>query len=417
MAAACAGILEELEELVNETPPPTVSPGDSPPPLDGSLEPAPPGSGVEPPPAEATPAAAGGWSAISAGRVHVCALTADGRALCWRDATGEWNPGWQQDEPETPAAIAGGQRFNQISAGTSGSCVRSGPFGHTCLGRDRFHTCALTSSGEAYCWGYNRYGQLGDGTTEDRVAPVPVLGGHRFRSISAGNNLTCGLTTEGLALCWGINTSGELGIGSVDDRPHAAPEPNGRGVTAVVAGMRFGCGLDESGHAFCWGDDYQGRLGSDAATGLVYAPSPLPVNGGHRFVTLAAGSTHSCGLTPQGEAYCWGNNLFGGLARDPDAVGASREPLPVPGHRFAALSIGRGDHAGQICGLTPDGVYYCWGGTPRAEAVGLRFQSLSVGETFRCGITRDGEAYCWGQHPARRDASAGDAPHRLRERS
>jgi alpha-tubulin suppressor-like RCC1 family protein len=93
------------------------------------------------------------------------------------------------------------------------------------------HTCAVTTSGMAYCWGDNSNGQLGTGAvggpqscTHDpnpavpcSTSPTAVVGGLRFASVSAGGDYTCGITTGGVTYCWGSNKSGELGNGSTVD--------------------------------------------------------------------------------------------------------------------------------------------------------------------------------------------------------
>jgi len=76
------------------------------------------------------------------------------------------------------------------------------------------HTCAIAAGGDAYCWGRNTYGQLGDGGTTDRNEPVRVLGTHAFASIRAFGSHTCGATVSGEAFCWGYNLDGQLGDGS-----------------------------------------------------------------------------------------------------------------------------------------------------------------------------------------------------------
>jgi alpha-tubulin suppressor-like RCC1 family protein len=74
-----------------------------------------------------------------------------------------------------------------------------------------FHACALTGTGDAYCWGNNQFGQVGDGTTVNKNDPTLVSGGLKFTSISAGVAHTCGITTDGAVACWGLNLAGELG--------------------------------------------------------------------------------------------------------------------------------------------------------------------------------------------------------------
>ncbi|OLC99583.1 MAG: hypothetical protein AUI89_08550 [Gemmatimonadetes bacterium 13_1_40CM_3_65_8] len=121
------------------------------------------------------------------------------------------------------------------------------------------HTCGVTSSGAAYCWGNNTVGELGDGTYgTDRLTPVAVSGGLTFAAVSAGFYFTCGVTTSRPAYCWGDNPAGELGNGTTTN-----------------------------------------------------STTPVAVSGGLTFVAVSAGDAHTCGVTPSGAAYCWGGNGYG----------------------------------------------------------------------------------------------------------
>ena len=95
--------------------------------------------------------------------------------------------------------MSGGLSFVQVKAGNQ-------------------FTCGVATSGRAYCWGYNLYGQLGNGTTENRLAPIPVAGDHTFRQLNAGSSHVCGTTPEAVAYCWGYNGYGELGDGTLESR-------------------------------------------------------------------------------------------------------------------------------------------------------------------------------------------------------
>jgi alpha-tubulin suppressor-like RCC1 family protein len=74
-----------------------------------------------------------------------------------------------------------------------------------------FHACALTGDGQAYCWGNNQFGQLGDSSVVSKSFPTAVVGGLHFTSIAAGVAHTCGTTSDGSVACWGSNLAGELG--------------------------------------------------------------------------------------------------------------------------------------------------------------------------------------------------------------
>src|SRR5438093_9846733 len=149
---------------------------------------------------------------VDAGGFHSCALTAAGQAFCWGNNRGQLGDGTPFDRL-VPTAVAGGLTFAALSAGDGASC-------------------GLTPTGAAYCWGFNNSGQLGDGTTTDRLSPTPVAGGLTFAMLSAGNNAagghTCGVTTSGATYCWGRNANGQLGDGTTTDR--LVPTPIAGGV-------------------------------------------------------------------------------------------------------------------------------------------------------------------------------------------
>jgi alpha-tubulin suppressor-like RCC1 family protein len=126
----------------------------------------------------------------------VCALTTDGRAYCWGfpGSVGGTAPA---DGARTPQAVEGGLVFKRITSGFQ-------------------HTCAIDTADDAWCWGMNGAGMLGDGTTTDRVAPARVSTKEKFASLSGGGTATCGMTLSGRLLCWGLNSFGQLGFAPGD---------------------------------------------------------------------------------------------------------------------------------------------------------------------------------------------------------
>ncbi|HJR50788.1 MAG TPA: hypothetical protein VJ794_06765, partial [Gemmatimonadales bacterium] len=127
------------------------------------------------------------------------------------------------------------------------------------------HTCAVVATtNQAYCWGFNDQGQLGTGTkgaTQARSAPQLVLGGKSFTQMTLGGNYSCGLTTSREAWCWGINISGQLGDGSTTSRLSPVKVASRRHWTLLVAGYDQTCGVAVNGTAWCWGDNLWGELG------------------------------------------------------------------------------------------------------------------------------------------------------------
>jgi RNA polymerase sigma factor (sigma-70 family) len=141
----------------------------------------------------------------SGGFGHSCALTGAGAAYCWgRNIAGELGNGSRDfDASSTPLAVSGGLSFSAVVTGA-------------------FHTCGLTTAGAAYCWGDDHWGELGDSSatceTCESSMPVPVYGDLSFRTLASNGGHTCGLANNGPAYCWGLNDFGQLGDGSTTNR-------------------------------------------------------------------------------------------------------------------------------------------------------------------------------------------------------
>ena len=296
-------------------------------------------------------------STKAAGR-HVCGVTTVGDAYCW----GENYFGQIGNGSTTfvagPQRVGGELKFASISAGW------------------RF-SCGVTTDGEAYCWGRGEWGQLGDGLATLSSVPTAVAGGHEFRTLDVGsNNLVCGLTTAGRILCWGLDRAGALGAPSsatcvrTDGLQLACattPQPiaSDESFLAVSAGSSFACAITRSLRALCWGRNDRGQLGRATTetcsqgnfAGIACGRTPMPVSGPHRFVAVAAGLRHACGVTVGGDAYCWGRNFIGELGNGLLGTNSSVPTLVRGGVTFRRVSAGD-QHS---CGEGTDGELYCWG--------------------------------------------------------
>ncbi len=291
------------------------------------------------------------------------------------------------------------------------------------------HTCGVTTSGAAYCWGDNGRGQLGNGTYTNSTTPVPVAGGLTFAAVSAGYLHTCGVTKSGAAYCWGEGGMGQLGAAwplapgcdALDGCPSPVAVAGGLSFAEVSAGTWHSCGVTTAGAAYCWGGGSEGVLGCDSLCSSG-GMAPEPVAGGLTFSTVSAGEQGTCGVTVSGAAYCWGSNFAGQLGtgtttgpeqcieygEPPDTMtyvhGCSHKPVAVAGGRtFTDISTAYGS-----CGLAAGGAVYCWGryilgdgtdtaaATPVTIAGGLSFSAVSAGEGTACAVTTSGAGYCWG---------------------
>lgn len=125
-------------------------------------------------------------------------------------------------------------------------------------------------SGDAYCWGLNSSGQLGDGSTTPRTSPVRVAGGLTFFALSAGGSHSCGLagpaTGSGTAFCWGDNTFGQLGNGTFAGSATPVAVAGGFTFTSITTGARHTCGVTTARVIWCWGDNSNGQLGDGTTT-------------------------------------------------------------------------------------------------------------------------------------------------------
>jgi len=339
---------------------------------------------------------------LTAGRDHTCGLTPNGAAYCWgRNDVGQLGIGAADESPHPiPLRVSGSLEFKFITANGN-------------------HTCGLTATGVAYCWGENKFGQLGSSSLTPAESPVQVSGNIRFRSLSAGATHTCGIATSGTTYCWGGNWHGQLGIGTMDgeDRyPCCRTSPGrvggGFSFSSVQSGGIHTCGLIVSGEAYCWGNHKNfGQLGTGDAD-LRDRPAPVPVFGGHRFVSLSVGIP-SCGVLLNGEAYCWGGGDVPELG-----IKSNLEPFdrPVPiSYDLAFEKIS--SSAFFACGIATGGHLYCWGhnrhgqiGNGSTENVSfpqriskeLKFRLVAAGGNefsgHACGISTDGRALCWGDN-------------------
>ena len=270
-----------------------------------------------------------------------------------------------------------------------------------------WHSCALASDGNVFCWGENSQGRLGDGTTSMwRPLPAPISGAVRFTTLGNGGYHTCGIATDGYTYCWGQHADGySLYDGATGNRRSPQRVNTTERFVQVDGGDSHTCGLTAEGRAFCWGSNTAGGLGDGTREERFV---PVAVVTTTRFIDVAAGGNHTCALAADRRAWCWGFNEAGQLGNGTRT--SSNVPVPVSGGlRFTSITTS----SSHVCALREgSGEAVCWGGNgqgqvgngspnaivevPVAVAPGVSFRMLSVGLGFSCGIVTDETVRCWG---------------------
>ena len=347
-----------------------------------------------------------------------CGMGSDGRLYCWGDngqgqlGDGSTNGSAVPVAVDTSGALAG-LGIKQIAVGG-------------------YHACVIASDNQAYCWGYNGSGQLGNGSTANSPVPVPVttagtpLAGLSLKQISAGKFHTCVIASNDRAYCWGGGLFGELGNNTTANSlvpvavTTAGTPMAGLAFKQIAAGLDYTCAIASNDQAYCWGYALYGQLGNGTMGASSLVPVAVTTAGtplaGQTLKQISAGSAHTCVIASDNQAYCWGENAFGGLGNG----STTTSPVPVAVDTTGALAgltikqiTAGGEHT---CVIASDDEAYCWGegwfgelgdsldadsSVPVAVTVsgalaGLSFKQIMAGYYHVCALASNDQAYCWG---------------------
>ena len=260
------------------------------------------------------------------------------------------------------------------------------------------HSCALLLDGAVWCWGSNRFGQLGNGTTTSSVIPVLVVG-HTFSSVAVGTDASCAVDVKNAVWCWGSNAFHRLGLRGSSSRtlPTKVPKVMAQ---SVVIGDAFACVISTSEKIQCWGRNNYGQLGLSAGSSRI-SPHSVSIK---KPLTLVAGQEFACATTQAATTWCWGRNRFGQLANNSNIAKWKPQKVLTSAAMGTITSITAG--ASHACGLNPtSSALWCWGqGTsgqlgdsasahrPSGTIVwqnGVSLQSIGTDSSARLVVTGD----------------------------
>jgi alpha-tubulin suppressor-like RCC1 family protein len=310
-------------------------------------------------------------------------------AWAWGDnSRGQLGDGTTRSRPG-PGAVPGMGRMGAVAAG------------------DHHSLAVRSTDGTVWAWGSNSVGQLGDGTTENRSAPVmvPAADGtlrlFGMVAVAAGDAHSLALRQDGRVFAWGSNEFGQLGDGP---QPHRRPVlvRGLEGATAVAAGARHSLAL-RNGTVLAWGDNADGQLGDGT---IVNRDRPVAVSGLGEVIAVAAGDAHSLALRQDGRVFTWGSNEFGQLG---DGTTDSRpQPEAVPQLSGVVAIAAGGSHS---LAVRSDGAVWAWGdnrhgqlgdGTtvnrtgPEEVWDSSEVVAIAAGRHHSVAVLGDGAALAWG---------------------
>ena len=344
----------------------------------------------------------GGFTSIAAGAVHSLALDEEGSAWAWGDdGDGQLGDAGTNADASSPTEVAA--PTDLVLASLSGG---------------RFHSLALDAAGSAWAWGSDAAGQLGDGApNEAQGAPVAVVmpPATSFEQVAARAFFSLALDATGNAWAWGSDGSGQLGNGGTnvnESAPVAVAMPAGVSFTDVAVGGFHVLALDTQGNAWAWGSGGNGRLGDGGAAS---APAPIAVSmpADTTFTAIAGGGEHTLALDADGNAWAWGRDGAGQLG-DGGADADMTTPVPVSmpnGVSFVAIAAG----SQHSLALDTTGNAWAWGlddagqlgdggtntnaSTPVQVTMptGVSFTAVSAGTRHSLALDTNGNVWAWGR--------------------
>lgn len=415
-------------------------------------------------------------SRLSSGGDHTCAISTAGALYCWGGNNASESGASSTLSTTFPVRVGTASNWSLVVSSDWGSCATTTatsriPSSTYCWG-DRMSVgnglplyantptklsgsdwlrvavngsarCGIRGSalpGTLWCWGINRDGIIGSGTTDDARTPIRVGGSASWASwneIALGGDSACGITSDTMLRCWGNNSNGELGVGDTDVRLAPTTVGTSTGWSGVSIGDSTACAIKTTSgetSVWCWGSDSDGRVGNgpDSSVDVTTPTEVIAAAPGVTWKKVSVGLGHVCALEESGKLWCWGSNSSGGpggFLGDGTTNSQSSPVRSIAGVTFTDVAAG----TYSTCAIATGGATYCWGwnvfgslgdgdlvpdifvlmtgGVNNVGFAGGSSAAVTAGLWSQCSIKRGGDLYCWGfafagNVPVGRDASS-----------
>src|ERR1017187_3334127 len=236
-----------------------------------------------------------------------------------------------------------------------------------------YHTIAVKNDGTVWTWGNNSYGQLGSGTTYDRLTPFSIIGVSSVVAVAAGQYHSLALTSGGIVWAWGYNGYGQLGDGTTTERTSPVQVILLTNVVAIAAGQNFSLALKSDGTVWTWGYGGYGQLGNGSTSSQ---SNIVSVAGISSATSIGAGDNHSLAVLSNGSVWAWGYNGYGQLGDGTTTNEDSPIQVGTAVSGFSGFSVVAGGSNFSLA-MQAGGTVWAWGDNTQGQfGDGITNQSL-----------------------------------------
>ena len=314
-------------------------------------------------------------------------------------STGEYLRGFDISGNKICVALPGNEVFTKVGGGY-------------------YFACGVVSNGQLRCWGYNNYGQLGNGSTTTSLVPVVVRGSDGaplsgVSEVAGGTGFVCATKTNGTVWCWGYNGDGRLGIGNNTDTGIPSQVSGITSATKISANYDSACAVKTNGTVWCWGNNGWGQLGNGTTTA---SNTPVQVSGITTAVWVSGGNSYHCAALSGGQARCWGYNGDNGNLGDGTTTTRTTPVNVINLSNVTQVSASK-CYSGYChsCALRSNGTMWCWGtnasgalgnGTTTAAYTPVQVSGITNAVLIEathggsCAVLATGDLKCWGVNTA-----------------